>query len=211
MQISGRLQLLTTFSCNGFLAWRSTGLWLLLLLFLCSNSVTADTSSAKVDMWSALRSGGHIVLMRHAIAPGVGDPVEFRIGDCSTQRNLSATGRLQAEKVGHLFRRNGIAEARLFSSQWCRCLETAELLDLGTVMELPLLNSFFRNRHNGETQTAMLRRWLGEQDLRLPLILVTHQVNITALSGVYPASGELVLLRRENDDTFVVAGTLRTD
>ena len=149
--------------------------------------------------------------MRHAIAPGTGDPANFALRDCSTQRNLSAEGRAQAAAIGDRFRANGMDAARVVSSQWCRCLETAQLLGLGPVEELPALNSFFRRSERREPQTQALRDWLAGQDLEHPLVLVTHQVNITALTGVYPASGQLVVLRRSDNGDISVVGSIRTD
>lgn len=150
-------------------------------------------------------------MLRHALAPGTGDPAAFTLGDCSTQRNLSDEGRAQARRIGERFRTNGIESARVFSSQWCRTLETAELLGLGPVQPLPSLNSFFRNYQRSDLQTRTLRQWLAEQASGEPLVLVTHQVNITALTDVYPASGELVVLRRTENGELEVVGTLETD
>ncbi len=182
---------------------------LVLLLFLVVTRVTAADSDAVI--WEALRSGGHVALLRHAIAPGTGDPPDFEIGDCATQRNLSDEGRGQARRIGARFRGNGIEQAAVFSSQWCRCRETARLLEVGRVIELPLLNSFFRDYERREPQTHQLRRWIAEQELRKPLVLVTHQVNITALTDVYPRSGELVVIRRDPSGEIKVVGTIRTD
>ena len=162
-------------------------------------------------IWKELRSGGHVALLRHAIAPGVGDPPGFTIGNCSTQRNLSPAGRAQSKRIGELLRTNGIRKARVFSSQWCRCLDTARLLDLGPVQELPILNSFFQRDGQERSQTEALRKWLTEQNLDEPLVLVTHQVNITALTGVYPTSGELVVIRPSESDRISVVGTVKTD
>lgn len=182
---------------------------LALLLLLVVTRVTAADSEAVI--WEALRSGGHVALLRHAIAPGTGDPSEFAIGDCATQRNLSDEGRGQAQRIGARIRVNGIKRAAVFSSQWCRCRETARLLDLGPVIDLPLLNSFFRDYQRREPQTQQLRQWIAEQALREPLVLVTHQVNITALTDVYPRSGELVVIRRGQSGEIQVVGTIRTD
>ena len=157
-----------------------------------------------------MQDGNHFVILRHALAPGTGDPQDFVLGDCATQRNLSAKGRSQAEKIGELLRSHGIDNARVFSSQWCRCLETARLLGLGEVEELPALNSFFRFFEKKEKQTAELRAWLKEQDLGMPLVLVTHQVNITALTGVFPGSGEMVIVERKEGGKLRVAGTVPT-
>ena len=150
------------------------------------------------------------MLLRHAIAPGTGDPENFTLGDCSTQRNLSDAGREQAAAIGELFRDNGIANARLFSSQWCRCRETAALLKLGAVEELPYLNSFFQRYQHQDFQTQKMKEWLGVQRFERPLVLVTHQVNITALTGVYPSSGELVFAGRSEGGHISVLGTIKT-
>ncbi|MDJ0937395.1 MAG: histidine phosphatase family protein [Kiloniellales bacterium] len=152
-----------------------------------------------------------MALIRHALAPGTGDPAAFTLEDCNTQRNLSDRGRGQAARIGDRFRERGIETVRVFSSQWCRCLETAELLGLGPVEELPILNSFYERRENEERQTRGLEGWLAEQDLDRPVVLVTHQVNITALTGVFPTSGEMVVIRRSQDGGLVVVGTIETD
>jgi len=99
----------------------------------------------------------------------------------------------------------------VFSSQWCRCLETAKLLALGLVQELPALNSFFRRYEREDLQTQMLVEWLAEQDLSEPLVLVTHQVNITALTETYPASGEIVIVKQSKAGEFLVVGSIETD
>jgi phosphohistidine phosphatase SixA len=161
-------------------------------LLLTSTLALLPRDASANDGWAALRTGAAFVLLRHATAPGTGDPAAFRIGDCSTQRNLSADGRAQAQRIGAMFRAHGITQASLFSSQWCRCLETAALLQLGSVAEEPLLNSFFGRRQDGDEQTDALRAWLAARKPGLPLVLVTHQVNITELTSIIPASGELV-------------------
>jgi len=174
-------------------------------------SATAVVRADETALWAALRSGGHVALLRHALAPGTGDPADFKLSDCRTQRNLSEEGRAQARRIGDLFRANGIERARVLTSQWCRCRETAELLQLGPVTELPALNSFFQNRENREPQTRALRAWLQRQDLATVQVLVTHQVNISALTGVYPSSGELVILQAVADGDVSVLGTIATD
>ncbi len=171
----------------------------------------ADRMLTETELWDALKSGGHLALLRHAVAPGTGDPANFAVNDCATQRNLSDQGREQARRIGARFRERGMSVASVFSSQWCRCLETAHLLGLGPVTQQPVLNSFFRNYERREPQTRMLRQWIMRQNLNAPLILVTHQVNITALTNVYPQSGELVILRRDAAGELAVAGTIRTE
>jgi broad specificity phosphatase PhoE len=180
----------------------------IILGFICNASAfSADNESALLD---ALKSDGHFALLRHALAPGTGDPPEFQLGQCTTQRNLSDEGRDQARTIGGLFRENEIHKVRVFSSQWCRCMETAKLLALGPVAELPVLNSFFQHYERRESQTRMLLEWLGKQNLDRPTVLVTHQVNITALTGIYPDSGELVIVHRSPSGNIKVIGTIET-
>ena len=107
--------------------------------------------------------------------------------------------------------RNGIARAALHSSQWCRCKDTAALLSLGPVSELPALNSFFQRWDRREPQTRALRDWIAARDLSAPHVLVTHQVNITALSGVTPGSGELVIARVDDGGALFVIGSIETE
>lgn len=179
--------------------------------FLLTSMVafTGGTASA-TDPWEALRSGEAFVLLRHATAPGTGDPRGMVIGVCETQRNLSAAGREQAARIGHLFREKGIHRASVYSSQWCRCLDTAALLDLGPVTEQPLLNSFFGTPESGQEQTVSLKAWLSSHRVEWPQILVTHQVNITGLTSVVPRSGELVFATLPHHGTVAVIGRQST-
>lgn len=171
-----------------------------------SASVSWATSPGMVD------PKGLIVLMRHADAPGVGDPANFRLRNCTTQRNLDANGREQAKRTGDLLRTITGRPAAVYSSQWCRCLETARLLDAGPVQELPALNSFFDRREEQEAQIASLRRFLaGLPDDGAPVVLVTHQVVVTALTGVFPASGEAVLLRANGTGDPAIEGRIKAD
>lgn len=180
-------------------------------LYCLSVRATETTPSDEALLWNALRSGEHIGLIRHALAPGTGDPENFTLGNCGTQRNLSAAGREQAKSIGERFHANGIHSAKVYTSQWCRCIDTAELLELGGATELPVLNSFFQREERRAPQTEALTQWLAKQTLDESLILVTHRVNISALTDVYPGSGELVIVRRSEDGDFAVVGTLSTD
>ena len=182
------------------------------VVLVLSLSLLPATGSAQDAgrLWSALAGGGHIALMRHALAPGTGDPDDFRIDDCATQRNLNGEGRAQARRIGEAFRRNGVDVDRVLSSQWCRCLETAELLTVGDVEAFPALNSFFRAREREAGQTGAVRDLLAELPLNgASLVMVTHQVNITALTGVFPRSGEIVVLKLDGAGGFEVAGRLQ--
>lgn len=160
-------------------------------------------------MWTALKSGEAFAMMRHALAPGTGDPPNFKLEDCTTQRNLSAEGRRQAAQIGARFRKAGITSASVYTSAWCRCRETAKLLGLGPAEDLSALLSFYKNDLRTAPQTAALRSWLSTnwQGGR-PLVLVTHQVNIQALTGVDPPSGGIVVVRRASNVALKVMGRL---
>ena len=139
---------------------------------------------------------GHVLLLRHANAPGTGDPPAMTLADCSTQRNLDDRGRAQARELGELLRAAKLTGARIYTSQWCRCRETARLLALGPVEELAALNSFFGQPEAKEARVRALREFLDAlpRDGR-PVVLVTHQMTITALTGSFPASGEGLVLK----------------
>jgi phosphohistidine phosphatase SixA len=159
------------------------------------------------EAWRALSRGG-IVLFRHALAPGTGDPARMRLGDCSTQRNLDARGREQARRIGEAFRARGIRVGAVLSSQWCRTMETAELAFPGQVRAEPAFNSFFDDRSEGPAKTAAARKVLDSWRGPDVLVVSTHQVNVTALTGISPASGEGVVLQREGG-AWRVVGRIR--
>jgi len=154
------------------------------------------------------RPDGLVLLMRHASAPGGGDPDGFRLDDCATQRNLSDEGRAQARRIGERLRALGVPIAMVWHSQWCRTRETAELLAVAPLRPEPLFNSFFNEpaREQGFAGEARQRlaAWAGPG----ALLVVTHQVNITALSGVFPASGEIVAMRFGGTASARVLGRL---
>ena len=187
--------------------------WIYSFLFCISilYPISGFSSEDKAGLWAALKTGNSFVLLRHASAPGMGDPDYFNVEDCSTQRNLSDAGRKQARAIGDLFRLHGIEKARVLTSQWCRCLETATLLNIGSVEVLSHLNSFFQQFNRRESQTQNLRIWIDNQSLERTVVLVTHQVNITSLTGVYPSSGELVIVNRSNSGNLSVLGSITTD
>ncbi|MTI00229.1 histidine phosphatase family protein [Roseibium sp. RKSG952] len=182
-----------------------TGKILALLIVLAASIGSAAMSAAQASerAWQALADGG-IVLFRHALAPGTGDPRNFRLGDCSTQRNLNGQGRAEAQAIGKEFRQRGIRAGEVLTSQWCRCVETAELAFPGRVREAPVFNSFYANRTRGPRQTRqaleILSAWQGPG----ALVVVTHQVNITALTGIIPRSGEGIVVQVTGNDLAVV-------
>lgn len=163
--------------------------FILLLVLLLPASGLADDAA-----WAAWREGKALLLMRHALAPGTGDPAGFVLDDCNTQRNLNSEGRQQAGRWGDLLRAQHSGAITVYSSQWCRCLDTARLMALSTPQPLPLLNSFFAGRGNGAKQTQALVQYFSQAQLSQPTVLVTHQVNFTALTGIFPRSGEAVIV-----------------
>lgn len=182
-----------------------TFLFVSALLLAPSLAAAQDTAS----LWAALAGGGHVAMMRHALAPGIGDPAEFQVNDCATQRNLNDEGRTQARRTGDAFRRNGVVVARLLSSEWCRCLETAALLKLAKVESFAGLNSFFEGRNREDEQTRAVRDLLSRLDPKgRSVVIVTHQVNINALTGRGAQSGAMVVLKLGGPDGFDVVGTI---
>ena len=165
-------------------------------------------ASAAEPVWDALRSGGKIVILRHASTElGLGDPPGFRLDDCATQRNLSEAGRTEARRIGAAFVLRAIPVARVLSSRWCRCVETARLA-FGRVEPWASLDSFFDDRSREPQQTRAVRALIAEPLTGGNLILVTHQVNITALTGIAPAMGEMVVLSPEPRGSFKIVGRL---
>jgi broad specificity phosphatase PhoE len=176
------------------------------VVFVCSVPVTAADNEA---LWALLRQGGQAIVIRHASTePGVGDPPGFRLDDCATQRNLSAAGRQEARRIGEAFRARGIPIGQVLSSRWCRCLETGRLA-FGAVEAWTPLDSLFGDRSREPEQTGSVRARVSQPPAGGNLILVTHGVNISVLTGILPAQGEMVLLTPRGNGAFRVAGRLR--
>ncbi|MBA4327608.1 MAG: histidine phosphatase family protein [Polaromonas sp.] len=176
--------------------------------FLGVALLAASASATAADAWPELNQAGAIVLFRHATAPGIGDPDNFKLNECATQRNLDDRGRAEARKLGEQFRSRKITVGAVLSSQWCRTRDTARLaFGAEAVKDEPAFNSFFsRGAGISDSQTAQARailaRWRGPGTL----VVVTHQVNITALTGVNPASAEGVVVRPAADGSLKVVG-----
>lgn len=160
--------------------------------------------AAVAEGWEALARPGVAALMRHALAPGGGDPAGFRLDDPATQRNLSEAGREQARAVGAAIRAAGVPVDAVLSSRWNRSRETAALLGLGPVEPVEALDSFFGARALGPARTEALRALLRARAGRERLVLVTHMVNIAALTGRSVGSGEAVLVELVGDEVRVI-------
>ena len=183
-----------------------------LLCLLCALSFASWIEPAAAQdaahAWSLLRQPGHVAFMRHSEAPGYADPPGYNLEDCSTQRNLVDSGRAHARRTGEAFRRNGIVFQRVLTSPWCRCKETA-LLAMGREAEVfaPLSNLIGRQQHAAE-QVAALKAYLASLDCNTRVLFVTHGIVINALTGISPASGEMVIVRPDSAGHPVVAGRL---
>ena len=162
-----------------------------LLIFLSTAHAAEMPSEA---LWQRLRAGGAIVLVRHAATtPGIGDPPGFELGKCATQRNLSDAGRRDARAIGAAFRSHGIVPGAVWSSRWCRCLDTARLA-FGQVQPEPTLDSLFNDDDTASrAKLRELRTKLAERRETSLLVLVTHDVNIRALTGQSLAPGEMAV------------------
>ena len=177
-----------------------------LIIFICIISpVKADLNQ---NMISELKKGGKIIFIRHAYAPGGGDPNNFDLNDCDTQRNLNDDGRLQSKKIGDFFKNNKISIEKVYSSEWCRCKETASIA-FRSFETKHFLNSFFserfaKNRENQiENFNKFINNWNGKQNL----IFVTHYVVISEILNYAPASGEIIV----SDKQLKVIDTLEIE
>ncbi|HET8747733.1 MAG TPA: histidine phosphatase family protein [Ramlibacter sp.] len=179
---------------------------LLVLAALAPVALRADDA-----IWSLLRAGGQVVLLRHdRTEPGVGDPAGMKLDDCASQRNLSEEGRAHAQRLGEVLRSRGIPVAGLQASPWCRCLETARLVFGRSGEVQPALGNLFgRYEHEGPQVTA-LKKIVERVPERGNLFLVTHGSTIHALTGVAPAMGEMVVVTPQPTGGFRVAGRLAT-
>lgn len=174
-------------------------------LFFMSSLLASSLAHAS-ELTQQLEGVDHVLLMRHTRAPGVGDPTNYALTDCNTQRNLSAEGRKQAIAIGNWLKKQGIQQASVYSSAWCRCKDTAELLDFGGYKVEPSLGSFFDEMHKAKERTQLAQQFIAEK-LKTKgdkaLILVTHHVNIFELMGENIGSGDLVLMQVDSSGKMV--------
>ena len=165
--------------------------------------------NASEQTWNLAQEGNKIILIRHSLAPGGGDPTGFKIDDCKTQRNLNKKGINQSKKIGKLFKRNKVPIDQVLSSQWCRCKDTAKYA-FGEYTEFTALNSTFQSpfdKNEGKQLKDLysyVKKWNGNGK---NLILITHYSIITAITTAVPSSGEIVIA----DKNFKVLGTIQTD
>jgi len=169
---------------------------------LCASAISTATATTE-SIWEALRTPGSVVVLRHSYAPGTFDPPSARLDDCSTQRNLDASGRAQARRVGEEFQQNGIAVGVVLSSPRCRCLDTARLA-FGKVQSWEPLQGALSDEERRQRQLAEIREAIEAHRGGPPLVLVTHGSVVTDLTGLNIRMGEFVVLRRAADGTHSV-------
>lgn len=178
---------------------------------LVATLVPQAATAKDLAIWDTLQGTnpkGYVLLIRHALAPGVGDPANFRLGDCSTQRNLSQEGRQDARDIGSWLQRRDVRIFRVESSRWCRAKETAELLGIGRVNLNRNLDSLFEDSDPIKSvQTAKIRnKIINHRQTKGLLVLVGHFVNVSALTGIALESGEGVLVRANPKGQIKVMG-----
>ena len=176
--------------------------FLLLIFITINSSVKADLNQ---KMIYELRQGGKLIFIRHAYAPGGGDPDNFEINDCKTQRNLSDAGRIQSQKIGNFFKANKITFSKVYSSEWCRCKETA-FLGFKNYETKNFLNSFFSKQFadNRQKQIIDFKKFIANWDEDQNLIFVTHYVVISEILNYAPSSGEIVI----SDKNYKLIGSI---
>ena len=180
-----------------------------ILLFLIFFQLFINQNLIAKDLWVEAKEGDKIILIRHALAPGGGDPPGFKIDDCKTQRNLDKVGIEQSKAIGKLFKKNKIPVDKVLSSQWCRCKDTAKY-DFKNYFEFPALNSTFQSSFakNEPKQLKQLQTFVNNWDGDGGnLVLITHYSIITAITNAVPSSGEIVI----TDKKFNVLSTIPTD
>jgi phosphohistidine phosphatase SixA len=173
--------------------------------------LTQSSYANELLIWDKLQGSapkGYVLLLRHTLAPGVGDPENFKLNDCATQRNLSEVGRQDAKEVGEWLKRRELKIFRVESSRWCRAKETAQLLNLGNVKLNKNLDSLFEESDiaNHPATKQVRKQILNHRNKVGLLILVGHYVNIGAVTGVGVDSGEGVLVKADSKGVLKVVG-----
>ena len=168
--------------------------FLKIILILFISLTTPVKADSKKNIIENLKAGGNLIFIRHAYAPGGGDPENFNIYDCSTQRNLSESGRIQSKKIGNFVKENKIKIKNVYSSEWCRCKETASLA-FKSFKTKTFLNSFFSSKfaHKKKSQIKDFQKFLNIWDKKNNLIFITHYVVISEILDYPPSSGEIVV------------------
>ena len=177
----------------------------IIIFISLTTSIKADLNKNLINQ---LENGGKLIFIRHAYAPGNGDPDNFNLNDCSTQRNLNSIGRKQAKDIGEFFRENKIKVYKVLSSEWCRCKETADIA-FNNYSTNSFLNSFYSSKYakNKDKQVVALNNYVKKFKSDKNLIFVTHYVLISEVLNYSPSSGEIVV----SDKNFNIIGSVETN
>lgn len=177
------------------------------LLFIFISLVFSNQAFSNDDLIQSLKEGGKIIFIRHAYAPGGGDPDNFDVNDCSTQRNLNNEGISQSKLIGEFFVKNKIQIDQVLSSEWCRCKDTAKYA-FKNFKTFNALNSFFSSKFakNEDKQIKDLKHFIQNWKSEKNLVLVTHYVVISSMLNMAVGSGEIVITNNDYD----VIGTIET-
>ncbi len=178
----------------------------LIIIFICINP--SIKAYSKQSLINELQNGGKLIFIRHAYAPGGGDPNNFDINDCKTQRNLNDSGIIQSQEIGNFFKENKISIGKVYSSEWCRCKDTASIA-FNNFETQTFLNSFFSTKfaHNRKKQIIEFEKFLNNWDEEQNLVFVTHYVVISEILNYAPSSGEIVI----TDNSLKVIDTLEIE
>ena len=184
---------------------------LVLTALLATTLFPSHANARDLAIWDQIKGTnpkGYVLLMRHALAPGIGDPENFNVNDCSTQRNLNDEGRTDAREIGSWLKRRDVKIFRVESSRWCRAKETAELLDIGKVRPNKNFDSLFRDPDpaNNPQTAAIKKRIFNHRNTRGLLVMVGHSVNIQTLTSTSLESGEGVLVRATPQGDLKILG-----
>ena len=176
---------------------------LALIFFLFMNSAFSNEK-----LINSLKEGGKLIFIRHAHAPGNGDPENFNLKDCSSQRNLNQEGINQSKKIGLFFTQNKIQIDKVLSSEWCRCKDTAKYA-FNDYKTFEALNSFYdaKFKKNKAKQIKNLKKYISSWDSKKNLVLVTHFVVISETLSTGSASGEIIV----SDQNFNIIGNIETN
>ena len=166
-----------------------------IIIFLVISFNTSLIVNSNDDLQNILSEGGKLIFIRHAYAPGTGDPDNFDISNCNSQRNLNKEGVDQAKYIGKFFLKNQIKSNIILSSEWCRCQQTAKYA-FKNYETKSFLNSFFSQKfaHNKAKQIKELKEFIKEWNGKGNLIFVTHYVVISEILNLSVSSGEIVMV-----------------
>jgi phosphohistidine phosphatase SixA len=177
-----------------------------ILLAGCALALPVHSDDA---LWSLLKTGGQVVLMRHAVTtPGAGDPDGMVLNDCSTQRNLTDEGRAHARRIGEAARARGVFVTKVLSSPWCRCLDTGRLAFGLTPEVTPALGNLFGQAASNRQQVEQLKELVSRKPASGNVVLVSHGSTIQSVTGISPGTGEMVVITPLGGGRFNLAGRL---